>query len=177
MASRVFRKAALDRLSSPEQLDQLVQVTNPQGWGALSILVGLLLAAFFWGVLGSLPMEVAGEGTLRPGAPANVSPSPARGGGLLAVLLLTADAGENVRVGMEVHVRPASLKTEGVGFIPGRVVRVVHGLWTQVEVALERDAKGDQVLMAGMRVFGKIVVRRDRPLALLLPILRRRTNH
>jgi len=31
----IFRQAALDRLSSPEQLDRLMQVTLPTGWIAL----------------------------------------------------------------------------------------------------------------------------------------------
>jgi HlyD family secretion protein len=28
----IFRKVSLERLSSPEQLDQLMQVTDPRGW-------------------------------------------------------------------------------------------------------------------------------------------------
>ena len=34
----IFRKVALERLSSPEQLDQLLQVTDPKGWMALGAL-------------------------------------------------------------------------------------------------------------------------------------------
>ncbi len=34
----IFRKVALERLSSPEQLDQLLQVTDPKGWLALGAL-------------------------------------------------------------------------------------------------------------------------------------------
>ena len=60
----IFRKKALERLSSPEQLDQLIQVTNPQGWLALSALVVLLLGALTWGVFGSVPTSAAGEGIL-----------------------------------------------------------------------------------------------------------------
>lgn len=60
----IFRKVALERLSSPEQLDQLVQVTNPKGWLALSGLGLMLLAALAWGVWGSIPTEAAGEGIL-----------------------------------------------------------------------------------------------------------------
>ena len=38
----IFRKVALERLSSPEQLDQLMQVTSPKGWLALAGLGALL---------------------------------------------------------------------------------------------------------------------------------------
>lgn len=60
----IFRKVALERLSSPEQLDQLVQVTDPRGWLALTGLSALLLAAVGWGIWGSIPTEARGEGIL-----------------------------------------------------------------------------------------------------------------
>lgn len=60
----IFRKVALERLSSPEQLDQLVQVTDPRGWLALTGLGALLLAALGWGIWGSVPSEARGEGIL-----------------------------------------------------------------------------------------------------------------
>jgi HlyD family secretion protein len=60
----IFRKVALERLSSPEQLDQLMQVTDPKGWLALGALGALLLASVTWGVLGSIPTEARGEGIL-----------------------------------------------------------------------------------------------------------------
>jgi HlyD family secretion protein len=60
----IFRKVALERLSSPEQLDQLMQVTNPQGWLALTGLSALLAAALLWGFFGSVPTETTGEGIL-----------------------------------------------------------------------------------------------------------------
>jgi HlyD family secretion protein len=60
----IFRKVALERLSSPEQLDQLVQVTDPRGWLALAGLGALLLAALGWGIWGSIPSAATGEGIL-----------------------------------------------------------------------------------------------------------------
>jgi HlyD family secretion protein len=60
----IFRKVALERLSSPEQLDQLLQVTSPQGWLALGALGALLLVSLGWGVWGSIPTEASGSGIL-----------------------------------------------------------------------------------------------------------------
>lgn len=69
----LFRKAALEQLSSPEQLDQLMQVTNPTGWLALVALGGLLAAAILWGIFGRLPTQVSGKGILIvPGGVDNV---------------------------------------------------------------------------------------------------------
>lgn len=60
----VFRKVALERLSSPEQLDQLLQVTRPSGWIALGAMAGLLVAAIVWGFAGTIPTEASGGGML-----------------------------------------------------------------------------------------------------------------
>jgi HlyD family secretion protein len=69
----IFRKVALERLSSPEQLDQLMQVTTPKGWLALTALGALLLTALAWGVFGSIPTEATGEGILlRRGGVSNI---------------------------------------------------------------------------------------------------------
>ncbi len=64
MSSKIFRKASLERLSSPEQLDQMIQVTNPRGWIALTALGGLLLTAILWSFFGSIPTKVQGQGIL-----------------------------------------------------------------------------------------------------------------
>ncbi len=69
----IFRKVALERLSSPEQLDQLLQVTNPRGWLALGALGALLLTSLAWAVFGSIPTEAGGEGILlRQGGVTNL---------------------------------------------------------------------------------------------------------
>lgn len=60
----LFRPEALQRLSSPEQLDRLVQVTNPVGWLALLTTGVMLLAVVAWGFLGNLPLTVQGPGVL-----------------------------------------------------------------------------------------------------------------
>ncbi len=61
---RVFRQVSLDRLSSPEQLDQLMRVTSPKGWFALGGIGMILVAALVWGIIGSIPNTVKGKGVL-----------------------------------------------------------------------------------------------------------------
>ena len=74
--STVFRKVSLDRLASPEQLDQLMQVTDPRGWVALAALGAILMTALAWGVMGRVPEQVAGTGILiKSGGVFEVIPS------------------------------------------------------------------------------------------------------
>jgi HlyD family secretion protein len=60
----IFRQAALDRLSSPDQLDRLITLTSPLGWAAAAALCVLLAAIVAWGILGSVPTHVSGAGIL-----------------------------------------------------------------------------------------------------------------
>jgi HlyD family secretion protein len=61
---RIFRKVALERLSSPEQLDQLVPLTSPVGWAAAVAIAAILAAAIAWSIFGTLPTAVPGAGIL-----------------------------------------------------------------------------------------------------------------
>lgn len=64
MDKKIFREASLERLSSPEQLDQLIKVTSPRAWLAL-IAIGLILSSIVvWGFYGSIPTKIEGPGIL-----------------------------------------------------------------------------------------------------------------
>lgn len=58
----IYRKAALDKLSSPEQLDKAITIISPSFWiaavgGALIISVALI-----WSIFGRLPVNVSANG-------------------------------------------------------------------------------------------------------------------
>jgi pyruvate/2-oxoglutarate dehydrogenase complex dihydrolipoamide acyltransferase (E2) component len=96
MADRpIFRQAALERLSSPERLDELLHVTHPRAWFALVALTLVVAAAVVWGFVGRVSSRVLGEGILlRSGGPA-VAVSPV-GGSVTAI---------NVRAGDRIAAR------------------------------------------------------------------------
>lgn len=62
MNQDIFRKKALQQLSSPEQLDRLMTVTTPVGWLALAALGLILAAAMVWGIFGRIPITAQGAG-------------------------------------------------------------------------------------------------------------------
>ena len=64
MNKNIFRQVSIERLSSPEQLDQLMQVTTSKGWIALAALGVLLTSAIIWGFWGQVPTRVQGAGVL-----------------------------------------------------------------------------------------------------------------
>lgn len=54
MNSQLFRAKSLERVSSPEQLNDYIRVTNPSVWIALVAVVILLVGICVWGVFGRL---------------------------------------------------------------------------------------------------------------------------
>jgi HlyD family secretion protein len=66
-ASSIFRKAALERLSSPEQLDYLMSITSPIAWVALAAIGMLCFLIVLWGFFGVIPGKVSGKGILIRG--------------------------------------------------------------------------------------------------------------
>ena len=97
MARQIFRKEALERLSSPEQLDQLMQVTGPRGWIALAAVGLLLLAALAWGVCGTIPVTVEGQGFLVRSGGIKTVTAPRAG----VVAAVPVHPGEEVGQGLE----------------------------------------------------------------------------
>lgn len=65
MNQDIFRKQALERLSSPEQLDRLMPVTRPRAWAALAGIGLLMLVLGVWLIFGSVKTAITGYGTLE----------------------------------------------------------------------------------------------------------------
>ena len=59
MAHNIFRKTSLDRISSPEQLNDYIRVTNPGLWMIMSTVIFLLVGICVWGIFGRLDTTIA----------------------------------------------------------------------------------------------------------------------
>ena len=132
MKRSVFRRAALERLSSPEQLDQLMRVTTPKGWLALLALCGLLVGAVVWALWGEASEQVWGYGILiRAGGVTNLE---ARVSGLLTEIYV--DIGDEIEDGQVVARIVEDGKIAGTKVISphtGRVLEIKIDEATHVE--------------------------------------------
>lgn len=91
----IFRAVALERLSSPDELDRLLRVTDSKAWIAQIAVFGLLILALIWGYTGRLPSTVSGQGVIvRTGGVLNVV---AAGSGVVAKLRV--NAGDKITAG------------------------------------------------------------------------------
>ena len=64
----IFRQKSLDKVSSPEKLDDYIKVTTPSVWITRIAIVLLLVGAVVWGIFGELEVHNA-DGTTEIVAP------------------------------------------------------------------------------------------------------------
>ncbi len=105
----LFRKAALDKRSSPERLDSLMQVTTRKGWIALLAASVVIAAGLLWGIWGRMPDRVHGGGImLRQGGIFRIE-----SGGAGVIGTIDVEVGQVVAVGEVVAsvLQPAVART------------------------------------------------------------------
>jgi len=60
----LFRKTALDALSTPEQLNQPLQLLRPTQWLLLISLGSFSVTILLWSIFGKIPVRISGKGVL-----------------------------------------------------------------------------------------------------------------
>ena len=64
----IFRQKSIDKVSSPEKLDDYIKVTTPSVWVTLIAIVLLLVGAVVWGIFGEVEIHHE-DGTTETVAP------------------------------------------------------------------------------------------------------------
>ncbi|NMG05532.1 NHLP bacteriocin system secretion protein [Brasilonema sp. UFV-L1] len=93
--NKLFRQEALERLSSPERLDQMMQVVNRRAWLPLTTIGSLVVVAVIWSVFGRIPLTVNGQGVLI--RPRNVVPFQVASEG--QIITLNLKSGNTIKTG------------------------------------------------------------------------------
>lgn len=112
----LFRKKSLERLSSPEQLDQLLTVTGPIGWVCLIAIIGVIALVIVWSVKGTLPDKVSGAGILI------------KSGGVYEIVASSAGQISDIRV------------TDGEVIQKGQIIARISQPTSLDELAKQREA-------------------------------------
>lgn len=66
MDSGLFRKKSLDKVSSPEQMNDYLRVTGPGVWLVLAAVAALLAGVLVWSVLGRMETTVSAAAVAGP---------------------------------------------------------------------------------------------------------------
>jgi hypothetical protein len=184
MAERegLFRQESLERLSSPERLDELMKLVTLKTWlplGTLGLLLGLGL---MWGMVGRVPVTVQGRGLLVQDDHSSQ---------LVALLIFDNRYRGQLRAGMPVVLMPETLVAYHEPGVPAEVVEVVEsGALTLSQARQGEDpyAGGFEVLahltpmaqamppntiVPGVAVEGRITLAQKPPIVFVLPFLDR----
>ena len=110
MNKQIFRKKSVDRMSSPEQLNDYIKVTNPGVWMALAAIVILLVGVCVWGVFGTLETKLSVAAVSQDGQ---------------TVLYVKEDNVASVRENMSVYVGDETYKVTSVSAQPVAVTEEI----------------------------------------------------
>lgn len=89
MNKQLFRKTSIERVSSPEQLNDYVRVSNPGVWMILAAVITLLIGVCVWGIFGHLETKILTAGTCENG---------------VFICYVSEEKAEKIKSGMTVNV-------------------------------------------------------------------------
>lgn len=194
--SSIFRQEALERLSSPEQLDQLMQIVSPRSWLPLITIGGLLGAAIVWACEGRIPVTTSSHAILAyTGSESGEDP-----GELVGVAHFPSGELAQIEPGMDVLLIPdVEGNKQAAGGIEGKVSKVslpmvmtLDGVRqledptapTTIEVLIELTPDPDSssgykwsasslsmVPLGGMHATARVTLEEKAPLWFVLPFL------
>lgn len=144
--AEIFRQEVLDRLNSPERLDELLRITSPQGWIGLVSVALVILAALAWGIFGTIPTKVNGVGIFMD--PGGIHPVVAMGSGRLRSI--NVKIGDAVEVGQLVAVmtNPEIQKQLDNQKI---LLSALEAEYAQEKDLIEREAESKKKVLAAQR--------------------------
>lgn len=104
MQNKIFNKSSMERISSPEKLNDYIQVTNPSVWLILAAAILLLVSVCIWGIFGSVSTTATVHGMAVDGQ---------------LVCYVSPNSGIEVAPGMQV-----AISGDMKGTVTGEVVEV-----------------------------------------------------
>ena len=101
MDQQLFRKKSLDRISSPEQLNDYLRVTNPSVWVVLLAVVILLAGLLIWSSVTTIESYVSGTAEVKDG--------------IMTIRFDEQQFAKNVEVGMPVSAGDTQTTVSNIG--------------------------------------------------------------
>ncbi|MEM9004967.1 MAG: hypothetical protein AAGE59_15770 [Cyanobacteria bacterium P01_F01_bin.86] len=184
----LFRQEALERLSSPERLDELMTIVNLKTWLPLGTIGMLLGVGLIWSLVGRIPVTTTGQGKLvYNDASANE---------LVALLYFENRYRGQFQPGMSVVLMPETLLIYNEPGVKAEVVEVLESpalTLGQVRDADDLDAANTQqgrlevlaqlspmdhamppdTIVPGVGIEGRVTLEERAPITFVFPFLAR----
>ena len=100
MSEEIFRKKSLDKVKSPENLDDYIRVSNPGVWLLLVSVIVLLAGACVWGVFGHIDSTIPASVRIENGQ---------------AVCMIAEEDISSAKVGQTVKLEDCEAVMEAIG--------------------------------------------------------------
>ncbi|MDO4199638.1 MAG: hypothetical protein Q4D57_02620 [Clostridia bacterium] len=141
--SGLFRKSTLERVSSPEQLNEYIKVNNPS---LILMLVGLfviVISGFIWMFSGGIPETVNLNGVIieEPGRPQEVC------------CYVPISTSKRLKEGMDVQISPDYAGREEYGYVNGKITSVGKDVVTSEY--LQANFENPQVVLPAVQMAAK----------------------
>ncbi len=109
----IFRKKSLDRIQSPEQLNDYLRVTNPSVWVLLAAVIVLLAGMLVWGSFTYIGSFADGSARVE--------------NGVMTIVFDDESMAKNVEAGMTATVGDAKATISSVGYgTDGRIFAIAE---------------------------------------------------
>lgn len=163
MNETIFRKKSLERIASPDKLDDYLKVSSPSVWVVLAALLLVIIAAGAWCFFGSMPTTAAGVGIrLEEGVVCFVAAKEGYAVEPDMEVLFTPAGSDDTVAGRVIEIsEPISAKEAGVS--AGAEWIAMPGDWVcPVKVEVEEEA-----LPVGAPLRASVILEECRPVDLL----------
>lgn len=67
MNGNLFRKSSIDKVSSPEQLNEYIRISTPGVWLLLAAIIVFITGGIVWGIFGSIETKTAATAVCESG--------------------------------------------------------------------------------------------------------------
>ena len=184
----LFRQESLERLSSPERLDELMTIVNLKTWLPLGTIGVLLGIGLIWSLVGRLPVTTSGRGVLVR--------NDTSAGELVALLQFDNRYRGQFRPGMPVVLMPETLVVYNEPGLRAEVAKVLEppdltldqvrqtasleaataqqgSLEVLTQLAPMDHAMPPSTLVPGVEVEGRVTLEERAPIAFVFPFLAR----
>lgn len=188
----LFRKESLERLSSPERLDELMTIVNLKTWLPLGAIGAMLGLGLIWSLVGRIPVTTSGRGFLvHNDASANE---------LVALLYFDNRYRGQFRTGMPVVLTPETLLIYNEPGVQAEVIEVVEspaltlgevrradgnpmgdredttttsqqGLEVLAQLSPMDSAMPPDTIVPGVKVQGRVTLEERAPITFIFPFL------
>ena len=185
LQKKLYRDISLERLSSPDRLDELMQITTPRGWLILIVLGFIVIGVVVWSIIGELSTTVQSAGVLYL-----VEPSSDASSEYLAIFDIPLTDAQVIKPGMPVEITLTTVSVQEYGFLLGTVMSIDTNttdepnasITATVTVMLETADTSTRLkwtlgngpdisLFNGTPLQGKFIIDTEHPIERIFPVL------